>query len=111
LSGIVVIDDVYCGDATKDKKRGRGTEKFKVLVSISLNQHGATLFVKMKVEKNIKSETIIGTYHGLPDKYLAKYLDEFCYRFNRRFCEPLIFRKLLHSYVLAPKITCSKLTL
>ena len=27
---------------------------------------------------------ILGTYHGLPKKNLQEYLDEFCYRFNRR---------------------------
>ncbi|HBE77894.1 MAG TPA: hypothetical protein DDW65_08950 [Firmicutes bacterium] len=42
---------------------------------------------------------IIGTYHGLPDKHLNKYLNEFCYCFNRRFCEPLIFGKLVHALV------------
>ena len=27
---------------------------------------------------------ILGTYHGLPQKNLQEYLDEFCYRFSRR---------------------------
>lgn len=27
---------------------------------------------------------ILGTYHGVMGKHLQKYLDEFCYRFNRR---------------------------
>lgn len=34
---------------------------------------------------------ILGTYHGLPKKYLQSYLDEFTYRFNRRaFGEDLV---------------------
>lgn len=171
LSGVVVIDDAYYGGATKGKKRGRGTEKSKVLVSISLNKHGAPLFAKMKVIENLTSQTItaalsemvergsilrsdnykslatikdfvhevvvaskdketarsilkwadivisnskafiIGTYHGLPDKHLGKYLDEFCYRFNRRFCEHLIFGKLVRACVLTNKITYAELTL
>ena len=28
---------------------------------------------------------ILGTYHGLPARYLDNYLDEFCFRFSRRF--------------------------
>lgn len=28
-----------------------------------------------------------GTFHGVSNKYLQSYLDEFCYRFNRRFWE------------------------
>jgi len=28
---------------------------------------------------------ILGTYHGVMKKHLQRYLDEFCYRFNRRF--------------------------
>ena len=27
---------------------------------------------------------ILGTYHGLPKKYLQAYLDEYCFRFSRR---------------------------
>ncbi len=35
---------------------------------------------------------LLGTFHGISGKYLQGYLDEFCYRFNRRFIEkhPLI---------------------
>ena len=31
---------------------------------------------------------LLGTFHGVTGKYLQEYLDEFCYRFNRRFIEP-----------------------
>ncbi|MEI6859781.1 MAG: transposase, partial [Shewanella sp.] len=27
---------------------------------------------------------LLGTFHGVSGKYLQEYLDEFCYRFNRR---------------------------
>jgi transposase-like protein len=171
LNGIVVIDDAYYGGVIENKKRGRGTEQAKVLVSISLNKMGAPLFAKMKVVEDLKSETvativsemiekgsvlrsdsynslatlkdyvheivvaskdkeqaktilkwanviisnskayILGTYHGLPKKHLGKYLDEFCYRLNRRFCEHLIFGKLLNACVSAPGITYAELTL
>jgi hypothetical protein len=45
---------------------------------------------------------ILGTFHGLPKKYLSRYLDEFCYRFNRRFCEHQIFAKLINACIIAP---------
>lgn len=43
---------------------------------------------------NIKSN-IAGTYHGLDNQYLQNYLDEFCYRFNRRNRTVPVFDKLL----------------
>jgi transposase-like protein len=38
---------------------------------------------------------ILGTYHGLDKMHLQRYLDEFCYRFNRRFFEAELFDRLL----------------
>ena len=38
---------------------------------------------------------LLGTYHGVSSKYLQEYLDEFCYRFNRRFWEPQLPTRLL----------------
>ena len=38
---------------------------------------------------------ILGTYHGVQGKYLQEYIDEFCYRFNRRFWESEIPARLL----------------
>ena len=43
---------------------------------------------------NIKA-VIAGTFHGLKEKYLQRYLDEFCYRFNRRNSTKPIFDHLL----------------
>jgi len=40
---------------------------------------------------------ILGTYHGLEDKFLQTYLDEFCYRFNRRFNHKQLFGRLLNA--------------
>jgi len=42
---------------------------------------------------------ILGTYHGLEDKFLQAYLDEFCYRFNRRFCLKQLFGRVLNACV------------
>ncbi|MGE5583803.1 MAG: IS1595 family transposase, partial [Bacillota bacterium] len=52
-----------------------------------------------------------GTYHGLPEKHLARYLNEYCYRFNRRFCEHIIFGKLVSACVITPSVTYAELTL
>jgi hypothetical protein len=30
---------------------------------------------------------LLGTFHGVTGKFLQEYLNEFCYRFNRRFVE------------------------
>jgi hypothetical protein len=38
---------------------------------------------------------ILGTYHGVMKKHLQRYLDEFCYRFNRCFWVGQGFDKLL----------------
>jgi transposase-like protein/ribosomal protein L37AE/L43A len=40
---------------------------------------------------------INGTFHGVSAKYLQEYLDEFCYRFNRRFWEPELPLRLLNA--------------
>lgn len=38
-----------------------------------------------------------GTYHGVSCRYLQEYLDEFCYRFNRRFWEQQLPLRLLNA--------------
>ena len=141
LEGTVELDDTYFGGPTKGKKRGRGTEKSKVFVALSLDEHGDPRYLKMRVTKDLRQSSvksfakdvidakstiqsdgyhsyipalegythahrpydpqagmlhwlhilvsnakayILGTYHGLPGENLQSYLDEFCYRFNRR---------------------------
>ncbi len=42
---------------------------------------------------------INGTFHGVSSGYLQEYLDEFCYRFNRRFWEPELPLRLLNTYL------------
>jgi len=43
-----------------------------------------------------------GTFHGLDELHLQRYLDEFCWRFNRRHRTHCIFFDLLRSVVNAP---------
>lgn len=38
-----------------------------------------------------------GTFHGVSSNYLQEYVDEFCYRFNRRFWEPELSLRLLNA--------------
>ncbi|GAB6194690.1 hypothetical protein JCM39068_44510 [Desulfocastanea catecholica] len=38
-----------------------------------------------------------GTFHGVTHKYLQEYVDEFCYRFNRRFWEDELPMRLLNA--------------
>ena len=40
---------------------------------------------------------INGTFHGVSSYYLQEYLDEFCYRFNRRFWKPKLPLRLLNA--------------
>jgi len=53
---------------------------------------------------------ILGTFHGLDKKHLQQYLDEFCYRFNRRYREAEMFDRLLLACATAPPITYDELT-
>lgn len=51
-----------------------------------------------------------GTFHGLGDKHLQCYLDEFCYRFNRRYLKNRIFDRLLIAVTSASPLTFAELT-
>lgn len=151
LQSVVELDDTYVGTATRGKKRGRGTEKAKVIVAVSQNANGRAAYMKMQTVSNLKAVTfgrfakqfiavgsriesdncralkkglaekyfvhyqtfspkkemlinlhtaisnmkamLNGTYHGVTKKRLQEYLDEFCFRFNRRSsCEHLFER-------------------
>jgi len=50
-----------------------------------------------------------GTFHGLGAKHLQRYLDEFCYRFNRRLSPDGIFGRLLYACLCAGRITAHEL--
>jgi len=52
---------------------------------------------------------LLGTYHGVSHKYLQAYLDEFCYRFNRRSWEPTLTSRLLTACLVAKPITLAEL--
>jgi transposase-like protein len=165
LNGIVELDDAFFGASSSGGKRGRGTEKTAVLVSVSLTKEGKPLFAKMEVVENVDGETvktfaqtnidagsevrtdgfptygvlgksgysltqkvfdpdkdpkylhwthiiisnakafINGTFHGLDSTHLQRYLDEFCYRLNRRWNKDNLFNRLVNACVNSGKIT------
>lgn len=52
---------------------------------------------------------IAGTYHGLAPKHLQAYLNEFCFRTNRRKFEGQMFNRLLSACVLTDTVTYNDL--
>lgn len=164
------LDDAYFGAPSEGGKRGRGTDKTKVVVGLSLNKQGHPLFLKMEVVPDIKGKTLIdfaekriqpgstissdayrsyraldgagfkqeyqvynakespdhlhwlhtvlsnakafvgGTIHGLDSQHLQSYLDEFCYRFNRRKFKGEWFSRLVALCAITKTITYSVLT-
>ena len=61
------------------------------------------------IVSNVKS-FINGTYHGLDDKHLQSYLDEFSWRFNRRYFKSQLFNRIVNSCVSSSKFTYYELT-
>lgn len=57
------------------------------------------------VISNFKSY-VLGTYHGISGHYLQEYLDEFCYRLNRRFWENQLPTRLLKLCTTHPPVVC-----
>jgi transposase-like protein len=169
LDGIVAMDEAYFtgreNNGNTPKKRGRGTDKSKVIVAVSLTEDGKPKYVRMKVVDNFRAKTIedfaekyiekgskiitdgfksyksqplkndyfveydvvpsddrlsklkwlhtiisnakafvLGTFHGLKSQDLQLYLDEFCYRFNRRYMPHLTFDKLINSAIVTPSV-------
>lgn len=169
LDGLVEMDEGYFGGVAEEGRRGRGTDKAKVLIAVSTDadkKHAK--FVKMKEVKDFNSNTvesfvnqhltpgcivqtdglniynslsrlvkehqkftirtgsptlpwvhtiianakafISGTFHGLDQRHLQAYLDEFCYRFNRRFWEGQLFNRLLSACLSYNPTTYGELT-
>lgn len=53
---------------------------------------------------------ILGTYHGIKGKHLQAYLDEYCYRYNRRNFQGEWFNRLLNAAVSSKTLTFAELT-
>lgn len=54
---------------------------------------------------------LIGTYHGVSARYLPRYLQEFCFRFNRRHKPKTIWQSLLYACVATLPMTYAELKL
>ena len=55
LSGIVEMDDGYVGGATHNGKRGRGTDKAKIVVALSKTENGAALLKMSPAARSSRS--------------------------------------------------------
>jgi len=64
----------------------------------------STLPMISVVTANLKT-WIDGTFHGVIKKHLQSYLNEFMFRFNRRFYRAISFRSLLKLGALTPGVT------
>ena len=53
---------------------------------------------------------ILGTFHGIGKKHFQAYLDEFCYRLNRRKWEPQLFDRLVTACVNSKGVCYAELT-
>lgn len=53
---------------------------------------------------------VLGTFHGLGKKHLQSYLDEFCYRFNRRLVHGEIFSRLACAVMASSPLRFADLT-
>jgi hypothetical protein len=82
-----------------------------IIVSSMDEERAKTIFKWVNIIIANAKSYILGTYHGLPAKHLGKYLMEYCYRFNRRFCEHIIFGKLINACIITTPITYTELTL
>lgn len=56
--GIVQLDDGYVGGPIHDGKRGRGTDKPCIVVTVSKTEHDVPLFARMRSVGNIRCTTI-----------------------------------------------------
>jgi len=60
LGGTVELDEAFFGSPVQDGKRGRGTDKTAVFVSVSLTDKGRPEYVKMKVIEVDEGEAVDG---------------------------------------------------
>jgi hypothetical protein len=122
LSGRIELDESFFSTVTPPEKRdellkrGNGSQrKTKVLVMaeseiVESPTKGAKPrrvgYLKMRVKigevlpwvhiaiSNAKRQ-LLSTYHDIKPEFLQKYLDEFCYKFNRRYAGEALFARLL----------------
>lgn len=94
----VVSDGLYCFDGVRTARclhvpliTGHGRQAA---------QHPAFKWVNTLLG-NVKN-AILGTFHAIREKHVARYLAEFEYRFNRRFDLPAMIQRLTYAAVRTP---------
>ncbi|GFP20622.1 hypothetical protein HKBW3S03_02125, partial [Candidatus Hakubella thermalkaliphila] len=65
LTGMVELDDVFFGGPTEGRKRGRGTDKTKALIGLSLDKQGRPQYIKATVIENLKASILAETVKGM----------------------------------------------
>jgi transposase-like protein len=101
----VVFTDAWGGDTAlarfgidhRPRKGGHGHQ------SVHLLSWAHTVFGNLKT-------WLRGTFHGVSQKHLQRYLDEFVFRFDRRWKEAELFLRVLHRALGAPPCPYRKLT-
>jgi hypothetical protein len=58
LGDVVEMDEGFFGGTAEGSKRGRGTERAAVLVSVSLNDLGKPKFARMKTLESVNGEAV-----------------------------------------------------
>jgi transposase-like protein len=104
--GTIIKSDKYRSydKAFNDEQYIHESEKF------DINENPEHLKWVHRVIGNAKA-FIIGTYHGLGEKHLQAYLDEFCFRINRRQFPGQLFNRLLNACMDSHTVTYQELVL
>jgi len=110
ISEMIDIGSIIRSDAHKTLTNLSGYKHEVVVASKDKEKAREMLHWVDTIISNAKAY-ILGTYHGLPKKYLQRYLDEFCYRLNRRFSERVIFYKLIDACLLLGPVTFAESSL
>lgn len=86
------------------------TEKYVHIPTVAEGKPKDTLLRWAHITISNAKAFIEGTFHGLDAKHLQRYLDEFCYRFNRRYREHELFDRLLTACCESPPLFYDELT-
>lgn len=113
--GRIVTEDIVQGQTIKTdgwkaygvvKERGYNHQQW---VNLTPKEVKNSLKWVHIISSNAKA-FLLGTFHGIGKKHLQTYLDEFCYRFNRRHWEGQGFDRLVTACANSNGITFSELT-
>lgn len=77
---------------------------------VELDMFGETSMKTIEGAFSLFKRGVIGSYHKLSKDHLDSYLQEFCWRYNRRNIQPHMFSTLLRELVTKKPLTYRKLT-